>query len=93
MRIVNAFTDRRIEVLKLALQLKPDQEKYWPPVEEAIRARAMARRQRLVNLVARATGEREFNPVERLGIARCLGDTSGQPEEARRCVAASLCEP
>ena len=59
-------TDRRIELIKLALQLKPDQEKYWPPVEEAIRARAMARRQRLVNLVARATGQREFNPVERL---------------------------
>ena len=60
------LADRRIELIKLALQLKPDQEKYWPPVEEAIRARAMARRQRLVNLVARATGQREFNPVELL---------------------------
>jgi len=60
------LTDRRIELIKLALQLKPDQEKYWPPVEEAIRTRAMARRQRLVNLVARATGQREFNPVELL---------------------------
>src|SRR4029453_9922671 len=60
------LTDRRIELVKFALQLKPDQEKYWPAVEEAIRARAMARRQRLVNLVARATGQREFNPVELL---------------------------
>ena len=60
------LTDRRIELVKFALQLKPDQEKYWPPVEEAIRARGMARRQRLVNLVARATGQREFNPVELL---------------------------
>jgi hypothetical protein len=60
------LTDRRIELIKLALQLKPDQEKSWPAVEEAIRARAMARRQRLVNLVARATGQREFNPVELL---------------------------
>src|SRR3954454_2292863 len=60
------LTDRRIELIKLALQLKPDQEKYWPPVEEAIRARGMARRQRLVNLVARASGQREFNPVELL---------------------------
>jgi hypothetical protein len=59
-------TDRRIELIKLALQLKPDQEKSWPAVEEAIRARAMARRQRLVNLVARASGQREFNPVELL---------------------------
>src|SRR4051812_17275007 len=60
------LTDRRIELVKFALQLKPDQEKYWPPVEEAIRARAMARRQRLVNLVARASGQREFSPVELL---------------------------
>jgi hypothetical protein len=60
------LTDRRIELVKLALQLTPDQAKYWPPVEEAIRARGMARRQRLVNLVARATGQREFNPVELL---------------------------
>src|SRR4051812_48786608 len=60
------LTDRRIELVKFALQLKPDQEKYWPPVEEAIRARGMARRQRLVNLVARASGQREFNPVELL---------------------------
>jgi LTXXQ motif family protein len=60
------LTDRRIELVKFALQLTPDQAKYWPPVEEAIRARGMARRQRLVNLVARATGQREFNPVELL---------------------------
>jgi hypothetical protein len=60
------LTDRRIELVKFALQLTPEQAKYWPPVEEAIRARGMARRQRLVNLVARATGQREFNPVELL---------------------------
>src|SRR6476469_8733998 len=41
-----AFTDRRIELLKFALQLTPDQAKNWPAVEEAIRARAMARHQR-----------------------------------------------
>jgi hypothetical protein len=60
------LTDRRIELVKFALQLTPDQAKYWPAVEEAIRVRAMARRQRLVNLVARASGQREFNPVELL---------------------------
>ena len=32
---LNAVTDRRIEVIKAALQLKPDQEKYWPAVEAA----------------------------------------------------------
>jgi hypothetical protein len=63
---LKAFTDRRIEVLKFALQLKPDQEKYWPAVEEAIRARAMARHQRLVNLASRLSGQREVGPVELL---------------------------
>jgi len=42
-----AFTDARIDVLKSALQLTPDQQKYWPAVEEAIRARAEARRARI----------------------------------------------
>src|SRR3954454_14062085 len=60
------LTDRRIELVKFALQLTPDQAKYWPSVEEAIRARAIARRQRWVTLVARPTSQRGFNPVELL---------------------------
>ena len=34
----NTLTDMRIDLAKAALQLTPDQEKYWPPVESAIRA-------------------------------------------------------
>ncbi|PSJ59392.1 Spy/CpxP family protein refolding chaperone [Pseudaminobacter soli (ex Li et al. 2025)] len=45
-----AITDARIEILKGALQLTPDQEKLWPAVESAIRARAEARRERIENL-------------------------------------------
>ena len=37
-------TDRRIELIKLALQLTLTRRKSWPAVEEAIRVRAMARR-------------------------------------------------
>jgi hypothetical protein len=61
-----SLTDVRIEVVKAALQLTPDQEKLWPAVEEAIRARATARRARLDNLVARATEAGEHNPVQLL---------------------------
>jgi chorismate mutase len=57
------LTDRRIEVVKAALQLKPDQEKYWPAVEEAIRARATARHARLEGLAAQRGQQREFNAV------------------------------
>ena len=46
-------TDNRIDIVKAALQLRPDQMQYWPAVEEAIRARAEGRRQRIENMVSR----------------------------------------
>jgi LTXXQ motif family protein len=61
-----SLADVRIEVVKAALQLTPDQEKLWPAIEEAIRARATARRARLESLVARATEVGEHNPVQLL---------------------------
>lgn len=36
----NTLTDMRIDLVKAALQLTPEQEKYWPAVESAIRSRA-----------------------------------------------------
>ena len=66
---LNALTDARVGIIKAALQMTPDQEKYWPAVEEAIRARAknrQARWERLAELrdsgPMEAVGER--NPVE-----------------------------
>jgi LTXXQ motif family protein len=44
---MNSLTDMRIGIVKAALQMTPDQEKYWPAVEEAIRARAKNRQARL----------------------------------------------
>ncbi|RDI60693.1 Spy/CpxP family protein refolding chaperone [Microvirga subterranea] len=41
------LTDARVGAVKIALQLTPEQEKLWPPVEEAIRARAEWRYDRL----------------------------------------------
>jgi hypothetical protein len=63
---LKAATDMRIEVLKIALQLTPAQEKLWPPVEEAIRARAAARQQRLTAIAARLNDSREASPIELL---------------------------
>lgn len=57
------LTDRRIEMVKTALQLKPDQEQYWPAIEEAIRARATARHARLEKLAALRGQQGEFNVV------------------------------
>jgi hypothetical protein len=46
----NNLTDMRIDLVKAALQLTPDQEKLWPPVESAIRARAEDRKARIARI-------------------------------------------
>ena len=60
-------------IIKAALQLTPDQEKLWPPIENAIRQRAKDRQARLGS-VAQTVGERsdagvvnamrDRNPIE-----------------------------
>ena len=58
-------TDARVGIIKAALQLTPDQEKYWPAVEEAIRARAKNQQARFERLAALGdTGSMERNAVE-----------------------------
>jgi LTXXQ motif family protein len=44
------LTDMRIDLAKAALQLTPEQEKLWPPVESAIRARADDRKARVAKI-------------------------------------------
>jgi hypothetical protein len=62
----NNLTDMRIDLVKAALQLTPEQEKLWPPVESAIRARAEDRRARLAK-VQETVGRRvDENRVEAL---------------------------
>ena len=60
----NTLTDIRINVVKAALQLTPDQQKYWPPIEDAIRARAKDRQARFAEVEKRVAELREGNPVE-----------------------------
>jgi hypothetical protein len=49
----NALTDARVNIVKTALQLNPDQEKYWPAVENAIRDRAKNRQARAARAAER----------------------------------------
>jgi len=58
------LTDVRVGVIKAALQLTPEQEKLWPAVEEAIRARAEARYRRLASVEERMEQWREVDPVQ-----------------------------
>jgi LTXXQ motif family protein len=59
-----ALTDTRIELVKAALQMTPDQQKLWPPVEEAIRARASARQARLAKLAGAMDADKDYTPIE-----------------------------
>jgi LTXXQ motif family protein len=58
------LTDMRVGMLKIALQLTPEQQQYWPAVEEAIRARSEARYRRLSSFEERAGQWREADPVQ-----------------------------
>ena len=58
------LTDMRINLIKAALQLAPDQEKYWPAIEEAIRHRAKDRQARMAAAAARLNELRDRSVLE-----------------------------
>ncbi|MBR0711746.1 Spy/CpxP family protein refolding chaperone [Bradyrhizobium liaoningense] len=60
----NTLVDMRIDLTKAALQLTPDQEKLWPPVESAIRARAEDRRARVAKISETVGRRADQNAVE-----------------------------
>src|SRR6516164_8840000 len=57
----NTLTDMRIDVVKAALKLTPDQEKYWPAIEGAIRDRAKNHQARFAEIEKRVGELREGN--------------------------------
>jgi LTXXQ motif family protein len=63
---VDKLTDARIKIVKATLQLTPDQEKLWPAVENAIRARGKDRQARLARAEDRAEQRRDRGIEETL---------------------------
>jgi hypothetical protein len=61
---LETLTDARISIVRFALQMTPEQEKLWRPVEEAIRFRAAGRQARLAEREARVGELREQNALE-----------------------------
>ena len=62
------LTDLRVGLVHAALQLTPEQEKYWPALEEAIRARSAGRLQRWLPCSGSATkGCSTFRPLASKG--------------------------
>ena len=64
---MKALTDARIAIVKAALQLKPEQEKYWPAIEEAVRSRAEARQQRMAAL-DEVENQKDVDPFKLLSM-------------------------
>jgi hypothetical protein len=62
----NTLTDMRIDLVKAALQLTPEQEKYWPAVESAIRQRTDDRKARLAKVQETVGMRVEQNSVENM---------------------------
>jgi LTXXQ motif family protein len=60
----NNLTDMRIDLAKAALQLTPEQEKLWPPIESAIRARAEDRKARLAKIGETVGRRADQNSIE-----------------------------
>src|SRR5262245_4604161 len=58
------LTDVRVALVKATLQLTPDQEKYWPAIEEAIHDRAKNRLTRLENITTGAADRADRSPLE-----------------------------
>ena len=63
---LNALTDERINIVKAALQLTPDQEKYWPAIVDAIRTSAKNRQARIANAATRVAELHDRGPIEAL---------------------------
>jgi len=61
---LSALTDMQIDIVKAALQLTPDQEKYWPPIENAIRDRAKDRQARVADAAKRMAERRGDSVLE-----------------------------
>jgi hypothetical protein len=63
---IQAFTDARIAALRAGLQLTPDQEKNWPPFEQALRDLVKLHQQPKQEREAGGEQQHPSNPFEQL---------------------------
>jgi zinc resistance-associated protein len=61
---LKALTEVRVEVVKVVLQLRPDQNQMWPAVEAAIRERSTARHARLAKIATQANNTNQRNIIQ-----------------------------
>jgi hypothetical protein len=61
---VDARINMRLAMAKDALELTPDQTKYWQPVADAVRTGVQARYARIAAVEQRLSQQREVDPIE-----------------------------
>jgi len=60
----SALADARMDIVRAALRLTPEQEKFWPALEDAIRARAKDREARIESVIAQVREARDRSAFE-----------------------------
>jgi hypothetical protein len=80
---MGAMMDAHIAALHAGLKLSPEQEKLWPPVEEAMRAAARTHVSRMQAMRSRR-GTMADDPI---GALRTMADAMSQGAEAMRRLA------
>lgn len=80
-----AFADARIAALHAGLKLNADQEKLWPPVEDAIRNLARVRREQ--RAARRGRPPREMLSSDVPGALRAMADAGAARADALRKLA------
>lgn len=82
-----AFTDARIAALHAGLKLNADQEKLWPPVEEAIRGLVKQRRDAAMARRERFAGMSDDSRQDMPGTLRFMADRQAASADALRKLA------
>lgn len=82
-----AFADARIAALKAGLQLSPEQEKLWPPVEEAMRGLAKQRTEARTAMRERWASMRDGEMSDMPGQLRFMADRQAASADALRKLA------
>jgi len=72
---MTAVMDARIAVVKAALQLTPDQAKYWPAVEGAMRTRTQTQYAQMTAMADVFASGREVDPI---ALSRRRADAMAQ---------------
>lgn len=80
---MNAFIDAHIAAIHAGLKLSAEQEKLWPPVEEAMRNLARLR----VSVMQGMRQSRGMMANDPVGFLRAMADRMGQGSEALRKLA------